>query len=306
MDRVVFRLAAPTRDLCELKAALHLPGFHLLIDKHRTYEVLRSSWFQGDRAFEVRSYPYEGMIEFTASAPTPDGIRDLYLKSSARAAEAARACASPDMAHVYATGLKAEVDEVFLAPTMREYRLRISARPCPVSDFGPLLAFWRNMFPEVVPSAGTRSTLVDRGVYIMQAFEMFRPPSYEPIRVRFAIDPSPVLELCVPLSQEAAGRELATALAACGKFRQEARVVCSPGQACFVSTTGETYDLEASLRNFALPGPAEPAPDAPVEGEVLEVVVPPVVPPVVPQPPIIADSGLPDLTVDDIMSSLIG
>lgn len=303
MDRVVFRLAAPTRDLGELKAALHLPGFHLLIDKHRTYEVLRASWFQGDRAFEVRSYPYEGMIEFTVSAPTPDGIRDLYLRSGARAAAAARACASSSMSHVYASGLTAEVDEVFLAPTMREYRLRISARPCPMSEFGPLLAFWRNMFPEVVPAAGTRNTLVDRGVYIMQAFEMFRPPSYEPIRVRFAIDPSPVLELCVPLSQEAAGRELASALAACGKFRQEARVVCSPGHPCFVTTTGETYDLEASLRNFALPGPTEPAP---VQGEELEVVAPPP-PPECPRPkPPVSDTGLPDLSVDDIMSSIIG
>jgi hypothetical protein len=302
MDRVVFRLAAPTRDLGELKAALHLPGFHLLIDKHRTYEVLRASWFQGDRAFEVRSYPYEGMIEFTVSAPTPDGIRELYLRSGARAAAAARACSSSSLSHVYAAGISAEVDEVFLAPTMREYRLRISARPCPTSEFVPLLAFWRNMFPEVVPSAGTRNTLVDRGVYIMQAFEMFRPPSYEPIRVRFAIDPSPVLELCVPLSQEVAGRELASALAACGKFRQEARVVCSPGHPCFVTTTGETYDLAASLRNFALPGPTEPAPIEPVAPEDLEVVAPP---PASSTPPV-SDTGLPELTVDDIMSSLIG
>ena len=306
MDRVVFRLAAPTRDLEELKAALHLPGFHLLIDKHRTYEVLRASWFQGDRAFEVRSYPYEGVVEFTVSAPTPDGIRELYLRCGARAAAAARACSSTSMAQVYASGISAEVDEVYLSPMLREYRLRISARSCPVAEFCPLLAFWKNMFPEVVPCGTTRSTLVDRGVYIMQAFEMFRPPSYEPIRVRFAIDPSPVLELCVPLSQEAAGRELADALAACGKFRQEARVVYSPNHPCFLTTTGEAYDLETSLRDFALPRPGEPAFDMPVPGDALEIV-----PPTCPyapgaQPGEAVDTGLPaDLTVDGIMSMLV-
>ena len=310
MDRVVFRLAAPTRDLGELKAALHLPGFHLLIDKHRTYEVLRASWFERERAFEVRSYPYEGLTEFTVSAATPDGIRDMYLQCSARATAAARTCKCPDIARVYAAGLKVEVDEVYLAPVLREYRMRISARSCPVSDFGALLSFWRNMYPEVVPSARLRSTMVDRGVYVMQAFEMFRPPSYDPISVRFELDPSPTLELCVPLCMEAAGRELVEALAACGKFRQESRVICTP-TACFTSS-GDTCDLEASLRAFTLEptGAAEPI----EKPESLEVVVapsprppsPPSSPCCKPPPPPATDTGLPDLTVDGVLDTILG